>query len=848
MASIQPRDSDIKQLCLNLIHADSEAQVVSLLTEAGYWDHPELWRYYGDNANNYSVIGNQQSRPDAALVEKLVNSVDARLINECLVAGVDPESITTAPSSIREAIARFFETNSNPKSDLAGRISEWLDQKRRDVARGITLAATGAGAREGSPCYTISDCGEGQTPDLMPKTFLSLTKGESNKVRIPFVQGKFNMGGTGVLKFCGGRYRFQLIVSRRNPVLLKGSTNSSDDQWGFTIVRREDPSDGSRSSTYTYLAPLDASSRPHQGGVLRFTADELPIFPDKEQAYARKSAWGTLIKLYEYSSSKAYSNSHILMKDGLFSRIDLLLPEVGLPIRFHECRKKYTEDKGHKGSFDTTLTGIGVRLSDDRQENIEPGFPSASRINVQNEAIGVKIYAFKRGKADAYKKSEGIIFTVNGQTHGHITTDFFRRGKVGMSYLRDSILVILDCSGLTTRAREDLFMNSRDRLSAGALRTEIEDALEDLIKQHEGLRQLANRRREEDIASKLENDKPLEDILESLLRNSPTLASLFLKGSRLSNPFTTRVTKTTKTVFVGLQYPTYFRFKGKPDGTELSRDCHLNMRARIAFETDAESDYFGRKADPGRFVLYQRRGEKLEPYSGYVGPTLYDGTGNLTITLPTDCNVGDVLEFVVEVCDDSQVKPFVNKFCLNIKPEAQTKSGTGTRTKPQKPGEEEEQQIQGGIALPQIYKVREPEWSQHSFDKFTALVIKNAGGLVESENNEENAEVFDFYVNMDNICLKTEQKAQSGEPELLEARFVYGLVLLGLGLIQDDRTRRRQKDSEEEGNGERPEQNIEDKVSGFTRGIAPVLLPMISSLGSSEFEVESLAETSGEAT
>lgn len=848
MAPTQPSDSDIKRLCLNLIHADSEAEVVSLLKTAGYWDLPDLWRYYGDNANNYSVIGNQQSRPDAALVEKLVNSVDARLINECLIAGIDPESITTAPSSIREAIARFFEPSSNPKSDLAGRISEWLDEKRREVARGIALAATGAGAREGSPCYTISDCGEGQTPDMMPKTFLSLTKGESNKVRIPFVQGKFNMGGTGVLKFCGGHYRFQLIVSRRNPRLLKDATTSSDNQWGFTIVRREDPPDGSRSSTYTYLAPLNASSRPHQGGVLRFSSEELPIFPDKEQPYARKSAWGTLIKLYEYTSSKAYSNSHILMKDGLFSRIDLLLPEVGLPIRFHECRKKYTEDKGHKGSFDTTLTGVGVRLSDDRQDNIEPGFPSASRINIQNETIGVKIYAFKRGKADAYKKNEGIIFTVNGQTHGHMTIDFFRRSKVGMSYLRDSILVILDCSGLSTRAREDLFMNSRDRLSAGALRTEIEDALEDLIRHHEGLRQLANRRREEDIASKLENDKPLEDILESLLRNSPTLASLFLKGSRLSNPFTTRVTKSTKAMFVGRQCPTYFRFKGKPDGEELIRDCHINMRARIAFETDAENDYFGRKNDPGRFILYRRCGEKLDPYSGYVGPTLYDGTGNLTVTLPTDCNVGDVLEFVAEVIDDSLVKSFSNKFHLNIKPEAKTKPGTGERTKPHKPGEEEEQQIPGGIALPQINKVREPEWSHHGFDKYTALVIKNAGGLVESENNEESTEVFDFYVNMDNICLRTEQKVQSGEPELLEARFVYGLVLLALGLIQDDRARRRQKDSEEEGNGERPEQNIEDKVAGFTRGIAPVLLPMISSLGSSEFEVESLAETSGEAT
>lgn len=73
------------ELCVSLIKADTEEAVIALLQEAGYWTNPEVWRFYGDYENNYNTIGNQQSRPDAALVEKLVNSVDARLMNECLV-------------------------------------------------------------------------------------------------------------------------------------------------------------------------------------------------------------------------------------------------------------------------------------------------------------------------------------------------------------------------------------------------------------------------------------------------------------------------------------------------------------------------------------------------------------------------------------------------------------------------------------------------------------------------------------------------------------------------------------------------------------------------------------------
>jgi hypothetical protein len=65
-----------KQLCHSLVAADSEQGVIDLLTDAGLWEDASSWRYYGDYENNYNTIGNQQSRPDAALVEKLVNSVD----------------------------------------------------------------------------------------------------------------------------------------------------------------------------------------------------------------------------------------------------------------------------------------------------------------------------------------------------------------------------------------------------------------------------------------------------------------------------------------------------------------------------------------------------------------------------------------------------------------------------------------------------------------------------------------------------------------------------------------------------------------------------------------------------
>ena len=189
------------ELCTAILEADASRDVVNILSVAGYWGDSNKWRPFADNENNFGSIGNQQSDAVAALVEKLINSIDARLMGLAGERGVVPES-ENCPKDMRQAIAYFVEGKNYPFGERDGNIFYWTDQEIRKESEKISLYATGKRASEGFPCLTIADTGEGQTPDRFPETFLSL--GKQNKMRIPFVQGKFNMGGTGVCQFCNG--------------------------------------------------------------------------------------------------------------------------------------------------------------------------------------------------------------------------------------------------------------------------------------------------------------------------------------------------------------------------------------------------------------------------------------------------------------------------------------------------------------------------------------------------------------------------------------------------------------------------------------------------------------------
>jgi hypothetical protein len=818
-------------LALSLLHADSEAEVISILETHGLWEQEELWRLYGDRDGNFSVIGNQQSRPEAALVEKIVNSVDARLMNACSSAGIDATS-DEAPKSIRDAVATFIQ-GVEPDQAMAGLLRFWDGDRQLEESKSITLAVTGMKPREGMPCITISDAGEGQTPDRMPDTFLSIDR--ENKLRIPFVQGKFNMGGTGALKFCG-KDGIQLVITKRSPEASPPNSDSSqrDAEWGFTVVRRMRPKAGAgavRNSVYRYLAPVGADANPGKGSVLSFPADSIKAMPDQNKAYARELKSGSLVKLYEYDM-KGFS-SHILMGNGLLSRLEILLPGIALPVRLHECRNyRGSEER----SFANTLVGFSARLEDNK--NLEDGFPTSSHLRVAGEDLSAEIYVFKAKKATAYRRQEGIIFTINGQTHGSIHKNFFARKRVKMGRLADSLLVVVNCSKLSVAAREDLFMNSRDRLSDGALRNAIEEALQDLIARHHGLRELAERRRQDEIASRLEDSKPLEEVLGSILKSSPSLSRLFLLGQRLNRPHRTESDGHDPRggeggSYVGQPHPSYFHFAKKKYNTVLSRETEVGRRCRIKFETDVANDYFTRDAVRGRYSVEVLEGLAEDAEVDHA-ISLHDGIANWTITLPDALEAGDEVTVQCTVEDDTLLEPFVNVARIRVLParEHQGKNGKrrsrsdkdqgkdpgGNNSGQGKKGKSEP----GGIKLPRVLPVKKGDeiWVQREFDDSTGTEVVDDG----VEGDPSSGSELTFYVNTSNLYLLTDMKGSRVDPRLTEAKFVFGNVLVGLALM-NDASGDRKNGGDDEG------QTPAEIVASTTRALAPFLLPMIDYLG-----------------
>src|SRR5262249_49472815 len=139
-----------------------------------------------------------------------------------------------APQSMRRAIERWY-------GDLSEKAEQTPNEIRAIAEENLVLYATGSRAR---PCLSFYDAGEGQLPENFPSTFCSLIYGSdegSYKGAVPFVQGRFNMGGTGVLPFCGDDRKMQLIASR-----VPSDVQSAPHEWGFTVfcffASRQSPS------------------------------------------------------------------------------------------------------------------------------------------------------------------------------------------------------------------------------------------------------------------------------------------------------------------------------------------------------------------------------------------------------------------------------------------------------------------------------------------------------------------------------------------------------------------------------------------------------------------------------
>ena len=291
----------------------------------------ENWHPLGGNYNNFAIIKNQQANPIAALIEKITNSIDAILMKRCYELGIAPNS-DEAPQEMEGAVEKFFRDHKN-----------WdLQPFRRKQSEEIQIVADGTPKNSSVIVY---DNGEGQHPEDFEKTFLSLISG--NKLDIHFVQGKYNMGGSGAIVFCGKK-RYQLIGSKR----FDGSG-----KFGFTLIR-EHPLTAQelRSRKETWYEYLKINNE-----IPAFDIDELSL-----KLYGRKFKTGSIIKLYSYQFPSGYSG----FAQDLNQSINEYLFKPALPVLTVEKKERYPHNK----VLELDLFGLKRRLEDDTEGYVEESF------------------------------------------------------------------------------------------------------------------------------------------------------------------------------------------------------------------------------------------------------------------------------------------------------------------------------------------------------------------------------------------------------------------------------------------------------------------------------------------
>ena len=779
-----------EELFYKLLTAEDEAEVEVILSDQGYLDDESLWSPLGGIENNFSTVGNQQADATGALVDKLINGIDAILMAQCFSQNISPES-GDAPRSMSEAVERFFGIRE-------GRLDSIDARERTTLAEKLDLRLVAVG-RKDSPCYLLIDKGEGQTPAMFPKTFLSLN--ESNKLRIPFVQGKFNAGGTGVLQFCGTK-NYQLIASRRHPKAPRQSGDITEDLWGFTLIRRLLPAEGRRSSVYVYLAP--------QGQVLTLNEKTIRVLPNAVASgrapvpYTRPLEYGTCVKLYNYN----WRPKSLATTDARYE-LERYLHAPCLPFRVTEARQGFRANY-----FSTTVSGVWATVSSDEGEKptVEHGFPATGEISVENlGSLPYRIVVFGE-EVNTRRVPHGVFFTLNGQRHGNLPNDF-TRSRLKFDYLSRYLLVSVDCTHMKESVREDFFMASRDRIRQNEAFEAVVAQLAGELRSHPGLRALNAARRKREIEKALDSERGSVDAFQHLLRSDPSLAGLFSSGFQL-------VTSTgpgEPPEFKGRKFPTYFRISKEPK-EGLSKRCPINRSIRVEFETDAENDYFDRTDSPGSIIF--------DPPEVKLNWKLWNGRLLATFHPTANANVGDHLQVgvvVSDVANETRGGPFEAKFQLVV--------GEALDRDPNRRSEKDPERNPNGnngnaplLGVPNIREVTKDQWEsmEPPFSGLDSLRVRQDGDGG-----------YDFYLNVDNSFLLTELSRSGGtDRELMRYWFKYGLVLCGLGMLQQYRTAQSSNGREDRQADERDNvaQEPVDLVNGAMTGLARVIIPVVRRL------------------
>jgi len=552
-----------REILLKLLLASNSEETEAIITNEELFQHVK-WVSYGRIDNNAGII-DQMLEPENALIEKITNSIDAILMRKCLEEGIDPMNREKAPRSMLEAINRYF----GGKEKIRGKRSEMAKKLLR-------LSAEGKKER---PTITVIDRGEGQTPENIKETILSLHK--NIKEKIPFVYGTYNKGGSSTLGFTGnpGKYDvsyLQLVLCRRAPTIKEQRQFDNDEHFGFTVVRKRFDN---LSCKFTYEYFVDSSSE-----RILSVPFEKPI-----EMGDYKFSDGCVIKLYDYQL-KIPGN---IVFRGLNEIIEKKIPDSPLPIYLSELRD-------YKGDRDYTIFGLREKL-ERRRQIMHKGYPQ--KLPVDLGAIGkrdVNLFVLEhktscKEELGTYLLQKERVFFIRDGLVLNTENLSWIRNDCDLPDLAPYLFLFIDISNINPAlaqmlhsGREKFKNNETTRLALQRLQLFLES---------ETFKEL------NDVYGRLSagdttiDDKNLKRQLMKDIGKQPELREIFELGEDLLIKDKEPGEKEReKPPFEGSHLPTKFELVGQdPKEIEEGSFC------KVTFETEAEEQLFVREIDRGEY-------------------------------------------------------------------------------------------------------------------------------------------------------------------------------------------------------------------------------------------------------
>jgi hypothetical protein len=616
----------------DLYKANSQQEVSDVINKYSELKDQKNWLPYGGNKGNFGTFESQQNHPVPALIEKITNSTDAILIKDCRLHGIDPKS-KDAPKSMDQAVEEFYKIKD-------GQIGELSANARRLLAENIQVIALGD---KKVPSIVIYDNGEGQHPDHFKDSFLSLH--QSNKTNIHFVQGKYNMGSTGAVTFCGDK-KFQLIASKRNALLsIADKIPVKDNLFGFTLVRRheltkKEESEYGKSTWYEYLAI--------EGNIPSF-----PITAIDLGLYNRKFTTGSYIKLYSYELPKG-SRSNITLD--LWRDLNQFMYHLPLPIALYE-KRDYISKNPTK-----ILLGNKTRVTIDSRDSVEHIISFKIPKETGLGDIPVSVIIFKPNvDHNEFIKNKSIIYTQNGQVHGFEGQSFISQ-DLGFSLLKRHALIHVNCTDVPTSVRQDLFMANRTHLKNSTRADELRTEIVNLLRKSDELKRINNQIKQ----SLLQDSEGDSDLLETMLSKLPVdkdVISLLKKDGALNflkqqgglNKNGQGIKEATKLN----RFPSIFKLNLKKNGDndKVYRTIPIKTSGTVTIDTDVDNDYFFRPNDPGKLDVEVLRKLKLddEPMNSLVQANENARATSDILAVSVEGPVGGVIKLIMNPTEKAKV-------------------------------------------------------------------------------------------------------------------------------------------------------------------------------------------------